>query len=89
MQNPSNPSLVRPISLVAGAILIGVAMSVLSLGVLIPLAGVLIGLSLILSGVWLLLNRTSKASRVAASVLVFLPLLVHGVFLLCSAIEHK
>ena len=73
MQKPASQSLAFPISLVILAIAVALAITIFSLGVFWQLGAALVGLSLVLFGVWLLLNRRSIASRVASSILIFLP----------------
>jgi hypothetical protein len=75
MQKSASQSLAIPISLVILAIVAALVITVFSLGLFWQLGAVLVGLSFVLFGVWLLLNRRSTASKIASSILIFIPVL--------------
>lgn len=71
-------SILPPILLVCGALLFCIVATIASLGILAAIGLAVLSLSLFLFGFWLLLNRQSRASKIAAVLLIFHPAAVLG-----------
>ena len=76
MQEATQKSIGFPILLVISGCILGAFIFVLSFGLFMPLSAAVVGLSLVLSGTWTLLNRSSRTSRVVASILISAPVLL-------------
>ncbi len=69
-----NLSIWVPLTYVAVAFVVSGAISIFSLGILTPIGALIILISIFLLGFWVLLNRKSKWSRVAAVFLIIIPI---------------
>lgn len=76
MEDSQERSIKKPIMFVVVAALIGICVSVLSLGILAPLGVLMFLLSIFLFGFWLLLNRTGTYWKVFAGLLIVLPVML-------------
>ena len=88
MPQMQSKSIGFPILLVFSACIVAVFVYVFSLGLFLPLSATIVGLSLVLSGVWLLLNRSSRTSRILATALVCAPFLVVVMVIFRSQAMH-
>jgi len=76
MEVREEPSILKPIILIITAGLIGIGLSILSLGVLAPLGVLLFLISVFLFGFWILINKSAKHWKAIVGVLIACPVIL-------------